>query len=73
LEGAGCREALIVGWYVLREVFTLALPMRMADPKLVAPVASLLGTPAVLVLLLWALENPKTLKVLARGAFGYVR
>jgi hypothetical protein len=63
-------EAARCGWYALLEVFTLALPMRVVDPDLVAPAASLLGTPAVLLPLLWALNNPKTLNVLARNVFG---
>jgi hypothetical protein len=69
-EASGLVETARRGWYALNEVFTLALPMRIVDPKLVAPAVSLLGTPAILVPLLWALNNPKTLNLLARNAFG---
>jgi hypothetical protein len=69
----GPWEAALVRWYVFKEVFTLALPMRALDPKFVAPAVSLLGTPAVLLPLLWALNNPRTLNLLTRNVFGPYR
>ena len=63
-------EVIRICWYALREVFTLALPMRITDPSLLAPAGSLLGTPAVLLPLIWALNHPRTLNLLARNIFG---
>jgi len=69
----GPWEAALVCWYALKEVLTLALPMRALDPKFVVPAVSLLGTPAVLLPLLWALNNPRTLNLLTRNVFGPYR
>jgi hypothetical protein len=69
-EATTPRELLAICWYAFTELLTLALPMRAVDPKLIAPAVSLLGTPAVLFPLVWALNNPRTLNLLTRNVFG---
>jgi hypothetical protein len=64
-------ELLAICWYAFHELLTLALPLRAADPRLIAPAASLLATPAVLLPLLWALNHPRALNLLAKHALGH--
>jgi hypothetical protein len=70
-QAASSRERMAICWYAFHELLTLAIPMRAADPRFVAPAASLLATPALLLPLHWALNHPRALNVLARNAFGH--
>lgn len=69
-EATTPSELFATCWYAFQELLTLALPMRAADPRFVAPAASLLATPAVLLPLLWALNHPRALNLLAKHALG---
>jgi hypothetical protein len=71
IEAGTAIERLAVCWYAFHEFLTLALPMRAADPRFVAPAASLLATPAVLLPLLWALNHPRALNLLAKHVLGH--
>lgn len=72
VEGAdGLSETLAVCWYAVQDILTLALPMRLSDPRVVAPVVSVFGATAVMLPLLWALNHPRALNMLARSAFGH--
>jgi hypothetical protein len=72
LDGsAGVKGAIPVCWYAMKEAATLALPMRATDPAVIAPALSLVATSAMMIPLVWALNNPKALNALARRAFGH--
>jgi hypothetical protein len=66
----GFSEVTLVWWCAVRETLTLALPMRASDPAVIAPAVSWVATSAVMLPLMWALNNPLALNAWARQAFG---
>jgi hypothetical protein len=55
---SGSRTEIAALWLdVLREVFTVALPMQLRSTTVVASAVSLVGTSALFLVLLWALDD----------------
>jgi hypothetical protein len=63
-------ELLRVWLCVLKELFTVGLPMRMSDPVVMATGLAASTTPIVFLSLLWALLHAKSLNEIVRKVFG---
>ncbi len=63
-------EMLLIWKYALRDVITVALPLRLTDSLTMAAVLSASVTPVLFLSLIWSLENSLVIRSLFRRALG---